>query len=220
MQSIEIISLGIADYQSVYEFQNSLFSENIRLKTAGEATQNSLILCQHPHVYTLGKSGAAENLLISDAFLKSIQATYVKTDRGGDITYHGPGQLVGYPIFDLDSFGFGIRDYVQSLENVLIHVLAEYEIQGEISKDAVGVWLDNDLLTARKIAAIGVKVSRGVTMHGFALNVNTNLDYFNYINPCGFTDKGVTSMQKELGKSVDIQEVEQKIAKKFKLYFA
>ncbi len=220
MQSIEIISLGIADYQSVYEFQNSLFSENIRLKTAGEATQNSLILCQHPHVYTLGKSGAAENLLISDAFLKSIQATYVKTDRGGDITYHGPGQLVGYPIFDLDSFGFGIRDYVHRIENVLIHVLAEYEIQGEISKNAVGVWLDNDLLTARKIAAIGVKVSRGVTMHGFALNVNTNLDYFNYINPCGFTDKGVTSMQKELGKSVDIQEVEQKIAKKFKLYFA
>ncbi len=145
---------------------------------------------------------------------------YVKTDRGGDITYHGPGQLVGYPIFDLDSFGFGIRDYVHRIENLIIEVLAEYDIKGEISDDAVGVWLDNNLPTARKIAAIGIKVSRGITMHGFALNVNTNLDYFNYINPCGFTDKGVTSMQKELGKSVDLQEVEQKIAKKFKLYFA
>ena len=178
------------------------------------------MLCEHPHVYTLGKSGAAANLLISDDFLKRIGATYHKIDRGGDITYHGPGQIVGYPIIDLEKFGVSLKGYIHKIEEMVIRTVAEYGIMGERLDGATGVWLDTKIPgKARKICAIGVKASRFITMHGFALNVNTNLDYFSYINPCGFVDKGVTSIERELGKIVDFDEVKKVIAKKFEEVF-
>ncbi|HOW10634.1 MAG TPA: lipoyl(octanoyl) transferase LipB [Bacteroidales bacterium] len=168
----------------------------------------TLIFVEHPHVYTLGKSGSENNLLIDHIQLQAKGASFVKTDRGGDITYHGPGQIVGYPIFDLEKIGIGLKEYIFCLEEAIIDTLREFGITGSRLDGATGVWLDPDTKgKARKICAIGVKASRYVTMHGFAFNVNTDLNYFNYINPCGFTDKGVTSLERELGNRQDFENV-------------
>lgn len=203
------------DYKEAWDYQVTLFNYRVNQKLAnrnhpGEdqiVPDNPLLFVEHPHVYTLGKSGNQNNLLIDSTFLNKIQATYYHIDRGGDITYHGPGQIVGYPIFDLEQFGMHIKQYVYSLEQSIIDTLAEYGINGSRLDGATGVWLDPGTAKARKISAIGIKASRQITMHGFAFNVNTDLAYFNYINPCGFQDKGVTSLAKELGAEQDIVEV-------------
>ncbi|MDL2230680.1 lipoyl(octanoyl) transferase LipB, partial [Alistipes sp. OttesenSCG-928-L06] len=206
-------------YAAAWETQQQLFDAVMQAKLAGEPEPQTLLLCEHPHVYTLGKSGVAENLLVSDDFLRSIGATKFKIDRGGDITYHGYGQLVGYPILDIETFGMGLKDYIHALEEAIIRTVADYGIVSERLDGATGVWLEKDTTRARKIAAIGVKASRFVTMHGFALNVNTDLKYFSYINPCGFVDKGVTSLQAELGREVDFGEVKMRFVAHFKAIF-
>ncbi len=212
--------LGLSDYKKVWQQQEALFTELIQIKTINDDLPQCeqvnefqhLLFCEHPHVYTLGKSGDRHNLLINQMELQAKGAQFVKTNRGGDITYHGPGQLVAYPIFDLESLNISIKEYIFSLEKAVIKTIAEYGLKGKIVESAIGVWLDaTEQLPERKICAIGVKVSRKVSMHGLALNVNTNLDYYNYINPCGYTDKGVTSLQKELGKEIDMNEVKEKL---------
>jgi lipoyl(octanoyl) transferase len=177
------------------------------------------LFCEHPHVYTIGKSGKDSNLLISEDLLKGYGAELFHIDRGGDITYHGPGQIVGYPILDLQKFNIGIKEYVRRLEETVIVTLENYGIKAGRLEGATGVWLDAGTATARKICAIGVKASRYVTMHGFAFNINTDLNYFNYINPCGFTDKGVTSLSKELETEIDIEEVKRKLLENFEIVF-
>ncbi|MFW6020321.1 MAG: lipoyl(octanoyl) transferase LipB [Bacteroidales bacterium] len=204
------------DYKKAWDYQESCFNrvadfKKDKTKLLPKKAEGYLLFCEHPHVYTLGKNGQQNNLLISDEFLRNINATYYKIDRGGDITYHGPGQIVGYPIIDLEHFKLGLKKYIESLEEAIINVLKEYNIQGGRLKGATGVWLDpEEPGKARKICAIGVKASRFITMHGFAFNVNTNLEYFNHINPCGFVDKGITSMEKELGQKMDYSEVLEK----------
>jgi lipoyl(octanoyl) transferase len=174
-------------------------------------TQDHLLFCEHPHVYTLGKSGDLNNLLINQARMDEEHIEFFKTNRGGDITYHGPGQIVGYPILNLDHYFTDIHKYLRYLEEAVILTLAEYGLKGGRSKGETGVWLDEGLPTARKICAMGVKASRWVTMHGFAFNVNSNLKYFGYIVPCGITDKAVTSLNIELGRELDMQEVKEKV---------
>jgi lipoyl(octanoyl) transferase len=219
MESSDIVfeDLGVIDYKKAWDYQEKLLEEVITKKKEyrNDPTvqiPGYILFCEHPHVYTLGKSGQANNLLINDEFLKSINATYYKIDRGGDITYHGPGQIVGYPVIDLEQFNIGVKEYIHKLEESIINTLAGYGIVSERLDGATGVWIDTKIPgKTRKICAIGVRVSRYVTMHGFAFNVNTNLGYFNNINPCGFLDKGVTSMQKELGKEQDFAEVKEKL---------
>jgi lipoyl(octanoyl) transferase len=199
---------GLIPYAQAYERQQALFTEALRRKAAGEAVQNTLVFCEHPPVFTLGKHGLAANLLASEAVLAARGIEVFPIDRGGDITFHGPGQLVVYPIIDLEAFHIGLKTYIHCLEEVMIRVIAAFGIRGERLEGATGVWLDADApQRVRKIAAIGVRCSRYVTMHGLALNVNTDLSYFGLINPCGFVDKGVTSMQRELGRAVDMEEV-------------
>ena len=182
--------------------------------------EGKVIFCEHPHVYTLGKSGQQNNLLIADEFLRKINATYYKINRGGDITYHGPGQIVGYPIIDLERFNLQVKQYIANLEQSIILTLEQFGIKSERLTGATGVWLDTNIPgKTRKICAIGVNASRFITMHGFAFNVNTNLEYFNYINPCGFVDKGVTSMEKELGQKQDINQVKEILKKKMEEVF-
>lgn len=208
---------GLLDYQQAWEKQEELFAETVRIKTdnrideTNNPTPNHLIFVEHPHVYTLGKSGRIENLLLNETQLKEKQASFCKVNRGGDITYHGPGQIVGYPIFDLDNFFTDIHLYLRTLEEAIILTLAEYGIKGGRYSGYTGVWLDADNEKARKICAMGVRCSRWVTMHGFAFNINTNLDYFKNIVPCGIDDKDITSMERELGKTLDINEVKQKL---------
>ena len=212
---IEYLDLGKMDFKSAWDYQERVFRERVHRKLENRQLEakdrqylkNILLFVEHPNVYTLGKSGKSHNMLITDDFLKSIEASFYKIDRGGDITYHGPGQIVGYPVFDLDHFGIHLKEYVYSLEECIILFLKENHIEASRLKGATGVWLDPSTPKARKICAIGVKASRFITMHGFAFNVNTNLDYFSYINPCGFTDKGVTTMKKELGENQDINIV-------------
>lgn len=213
MEKVNFTDLGLIEYKEAWDYQEKRFNEVMQAKLDKKEQNGHLLFCEHPHVFTLGKSGDEQNFLIHDDLLKQIKATYFQTNRGGDITYHGPGQLVGYPIIDLEIFKIPLRDYIFKLEESIIKTVAEFGIKGDHLKEATGVWLDIDTphLT-RKICAIGVKASRFITMHGFALNANTNLNYFEYINPCGFTDKGVTSLEKELGKKVDLDEV-RKIAK-------
>ncbi len=210
--------LGLIDYKKCWDFQEELFRsilniKSINRKTGSEtATHNYLIFCEHPHVYTLGKSGNKKNLLVNDKYLKKKGASFYKINRGGDITYHGPGQIVGYPIFDLENFFTDIHKYLRLLEEAVILTLKEYGVNGERSKGETGVWLDpSSTNKARKICAFGVKSSRWVTMHGFALNVNSNLSYFNDIIPCGIKNKSVTSLKKELKKDVNINEVKKKL---------
>lgn len=207
--------LGEIEYSAAWEYQEERFNSLVAHKRDPEGLElpeQFLLFCEHPHVYTLGKSGDEANLLIRSEFLKKINATYFKTNRGGDITYHGPGQIVGYPIVDLESLGIGLKQYVSTLEDAIIQLLRQYEISATRMDGATGVWLEKDHpVKARKICAIGVRSSRYITMHGFALNVNTNLDYFSYINPCGFETKGVTSMEKELGRTLDFEQVKSEL---------
>ena len=207
--------LNLIEYKEAWEYQESTLEQiQNQKKSSDTAPKHKIIFCEHPHVYTLGKSGVQNNLLINDAFLKQINASYFQSNRGGDITYHGPGQVVGYPIFDLEQFGFQVKKYIYKLEEVIIKTLQEYNIVANRLEGATGVWLDIDKPgQTRKICAMGVRVSRWVTMHGFALNVNTDLTYFNHINPCGFVDKGVTSMEKELGKKINFEEVKSALLK-------
>ncbi len=214
-KEIIIKDLATIEYSQAFAAQEELFNEIIEKKNNALPTQNYILFCEHPHVYTLGKSGDENNLLINDDFLKSINATFFKTNRGGDITYHGYGQLVIYPIFDLDNFGILAKKYVWKIEEAIIQTLLNYNIVTTRLEGASGVWIDVNTEKARKICAIGVRISRAVTMHGLALNINTDLSYFNYINPCGFADKGVTSIQKELGKDIDIDELKKIIKENF-----
>lgn len=220
--------LGLMDYKVCWDYQESLFNETITLKIANRnlapeqqiETKNHLLFVEHPHVYTLGKSGDASHLLINDNQLLEKQATYYKINRGGDITYHGPGQLVGYPILDLDHFFTDIHKYLRLLEETIILTLDEYGIKAGRSKGETGVWLDEDnIFKARKICAMGVRCSRWVTMHGWGFNVNSNLDYFSNIVPCGIQDKAVTSLNKELGHDVDMDAIKEKLKKHFSALF-
>ncbi|OIP82091.1 MAG: lipoyl(octanoyl) transferase [Porphyromonadaceae bacterium CG2_30_38_12] len=212
---IEICDWGLIDYQQAWDKQEMLFSQTIEKKMQGNKTSNYLIFCEHPHVYTLGKSGDAHNMLLNYIQLQAHDAQFVRSNRGGDITYHGPGQVVGYPIFDLANFNLGLKQYIYLMEDAVIQTIADYGIASTRLEGATGVWLDVGEPLCRKICAIGVRSSRYVTMHGFALNVNTDLSYFGHINPCGFMDKGVTSMQKELNQAIDMQEVKSKIGDYF-----
>lgn len=216
-RTVKIQDLGLMDYLPAFEYQESLMKSVINLKlknrdrTDGvlEVTPNYLLFVEHPHVYTLGKSGDEHNMLANAKKLEEINATFVKTNRGGDITYHGFGQIVGYPILDLDNFKSDIHLYMRNLEEVMIRVIAEYGLKGERSDGETGVWLDVGKPYARKICAMGVKTSKWVTMHGFALNVNTDLRYFEYIIPCGIKDKSVTSLARELEKQFTEEEMQQ-----------
>lgn len=205
--------LGIKDYQEVWDYQEKLFAETIALKierrngTSTEETKNHLLFCEHPHVFTLGKSGSLDNLLLNETGLEENEAQFYQINRGGDITYHGPGQLVAYPIFDLDYFFTDIHKYMRYLEEAVIRTLDKYGIKGERSDGFTGVWLDVNSPNARKICAMGVKSSRWVTMHGIGFNINSNLSYFSHIVPCGIDDKAVTSLQKELNREIDMDEL-------------
>jgi lipoyl(octanoyl) transferase len=212
----KFIDLGLADYEQAWDYQTNLFNSILEIKSANRTvseadqrlTDNYLLFCEHPHVYTLGKSGNEENLLIKKEELSAIGATYHHINRGGDITYHGPGQLVGYPILDLENFFTDIHQYMRLLEEAVIQTLVEFNIAAGRVKGLTGVWLDIDNpKKQRKICAMGVKTSRWVTLHGFALNVNTDLSYFDKMIPCGIQDKSVTSMQKELKAVVDMDQV-------------
>lgn len=197
---------GTISYEQAWKKQAEYFETLVQAKQGGHEYLNRIVFCEHPHVYTLGRSGKERNMLLSEGQLQRIGATYYHIDRGGDITYHGPGQQVCYPILNLEDFGLGLKEYVHLLEEAVIGVCASYGIvAGRVDK-ATGVWLEGDTSRARKICAIGVRSSHYVTMHGLAFNVNTDLRYFSYINPCGFVDKGVTSLQKELGHDVPMEE--------------
>ncbi len=207
--------MGLMEYGRCWDFQRSVFDAMVGAKSGGAAAPAGgcgpvLILCEHPHVYTLGRSGDEANLLASEQYLLSIGARFVRIDRGGDITYHGPGQLVGYPVMDIEALGLGLKQYVNLLEEAVIRTLAHYGVEAGRCEGATGVWLEaGDGLPARKICAIGVRSSRFVTMHGFALNVSTDLGYFAHINPCGITDRGVTSLCRETGRDITVGEVKE-----------
>lgn len=224
--------LGTIEYKQAWDYQESLLGENLEIKKRNrerelgqreddmEATKSHFLLCAHEPVFTLGKSGAMENLLVNNEYLKEKGISFFKTNRGGDITFHGLGQIVGYPILDLERIKPDIVVYMRNLEEIIIRTLAEYGIQSERSSGETGVWIDTDIAhKARKICAMGVRTSRWITMHGFALNVNTDLTYFNMIVPCGIQHKQVTSMEKELGKKVPVEEVEEKIKRHFEEVF-
>ncbi len=212
--------IGQKDYKETWDYQTGIFNRLLDCKKEGIITSDTqesihpgtLIFVEHPHVYTLGKSGSENNLLVDFIQLKAKEASFYRIDRGGDITYHGPGQIVGYPIFDLEVIKIGLKEYIYRLEEAIIKTVNEFGLKASRLRGGTGVWLDPETAgKARKICAIGVKASRYVTMHGFAFNVNTELSYFNYINPCGFTDKGVTSLEKELGVRQDLESVKNKV---------
>ena len=225
MPKVVFQDLGFIDYKEAWDYQEKRFNEildvkkNNRKKNRQDATLSYLLFCEHPHVYTLGKSGDKNNLLVNEDYLMSRGATFYKINRGGDITYHGPGQIVGYPILDLENFFTDIHKYLRYLEESVILTLADYGINGSRSDGETGVWIDIGTRNARKICALGVRSSRWVTMHGFAFNVNCDLTYFDNIIPCGIADKSVTSMQKELGKEVNLMEVKQKLKEYLKNIF-
>ncbi len=225
-QKVIFKDLGIIDYKLAWDYQESLLQENVRIKSlirSGEAnlqTNHHFLFCEHPAVYTLGKSGKKENVLMSDEELAHNDIAFFNTNRGGDITFHGLQQIVGYPILDLEKYYTDIGKYLRNLEEVIILTIAEYGIEGGRSKGETGVWLEADNPgKERKICAIGVRCSRWVTMHGFAVNVNTDLSYFNNIIPCGIENKQVTSMEKELGKKLDYEEVKTKLKGNFEKVF-
>ncbi len=209
--------LGLIDYKKCWDYQEEIFAKTIEVKTKNRKentsveTDNTLIFCEHPHVYTLGKSGDENNLLVNAEYLKTLGASFYKINRGGDVTYHGPGQIVGYPILDLENFFTDIHKYLRMLEEAVILTLKDYGLNGERSDGETGVWFDVSTAKARKICALGVKTSRWVSMHGFAFNVNSDLSYFGNIVPCGIVDKQVTSLQKELNKEIDMNEVKSKL---------
>lgn len=239
-QQIKFEDLGRMDYQAAWDYQESLLQENVRKKTEARSlvpdagalqsdfnlpvsdlsTRHHLLFVEHPPVYTLGKSGNIENVLISEEMRSVKGIEFFRTNRGGDITFHGPGQIVGYPILDLEKFYTDIGKYLRNIEEVIILTLAEYGIKGDRSPGETGVWIDPDIKgRERKICAIGVRSSRWITMHGFALNVNTDLNYFNFIVPCGITDKQVTSLEKELGYAMDFEAVKEKVKNNFSRVF-
>ena len=227
-QNVQFKDLGLIDYKECWDYQEQLLQQIVSVKTQNRGlpinhqtlTNSHFLLCEHPHVYTLGKSGSEKHLLLSEQSLKEKNATYYKINRGGDITYHGPGQIVGYPILDLENFFTDIHKYLRFLEEVIILTLKDYGVESGRIEGLTGVWLDwNNPLKARKICAMGVRTSRWVTMHGFAFNVNSDLSYFNNIIPCGINDKAVTSLNKELGRDLDMNEVKQKVKKYFAQVF-
>lgn len=227
-KNIKFLDLGLADYQKAWDLQENLLAETVSIKIANRnlpeneqvSTENHLIFCEHPHVYTLGKSGKEEHLLLNNEELAIAEAQFYKTNRGGDITYHGPGQLVGYPVLDLENFFTDIHQYMRYLEEAIIVTCAHFGIQAGRIQGLTGVWLDFDGgPNPRKICAMGVKTSRWVTMHGFALNVNTDLTYFKNIVPCGIDDKAVTSLKTELGKKMDMNEVKNVLFENLKTLF-
>jgi len=221
MQKVKLLDLGLKDYKETWSYQEDLFKEVVDIKINNRKnnlsikTPNYFLFVEHPHVYTLGKNGDLSNLLLNEEQLKVKGATFYKINRGGDITYHGPGQIVGYPILDLENFFTDIHKYLRFLEEVIIKTLSDYGIKSERSEGETGVWLDVGTPFARKICALGVRASRWVTMHGFALNVNTNLGYFDNIIPCGIKGKAVTSLELELNRKVSLEEVKAKILKHF-----
>ena len=206
-----VIDWNLIPYSEAWQRQTEWFDALISAKQNGEPYENRIILCEHPHVYTLGRSGKNQHMLLNDEQLKAIGATLYHIDRGGDITYHGPGQLVCYPIINLEEFNLGLKEYVHLLEEAVIRVCASYGIAAERMEKATRVWLDVHTPRARKICAMGVRCSHFVTMHGLAFNVNTDLRYFSYIHPCGFIDKGVTSLQQELGEETPLAEVKERL---------
>ena len=220
MKEILYKDLGLMGYSECWDYQRLLFERMLAAK-AGDAEARAqiereagwLLLVEHNPVYTLGKSGKDENILVSESYLRSIGAEFFHIDRGGDVTFHGPGQVVGYPILDLERIGIGLRDYIDALEGAVIDLCREWGIEAGRVAGASGVWIEGDSPRARKICAIGVRSSRYVTMHGFALNVATDLRYFNHINPCGFVDRGVTSIEREVGHEVDLEQVKMQVVK-------
>ncbi|MDP4600624.1 MAG: lipoyl(octanoyl) transferase LipB [Polaribacter sp.] len=224
-RTINLIELGFKDYKEVWDFQSELLQEIVTIKTENRKnqlqknTQNHFLFVEHPHVYTLGKSGDLSNLLLNEQQLAAKGATFYKINRGGDITYHGPGQIVGYPILDLENFFTDIHKYLRLLEETIILTIAEYGLKGERSEGETGVWLDVGTPFARKICAMGIRSSRWVTMHGFALNVNVDLGYFDNIIPCGIRGKAVTSMEVELGQKVEMEAIKKRILKHFMTLF-
>lgn len=227
MQEVLFRDLGQAEYKQVWDYQESLLQDNVRIKTEAReaenpnpATSNYLLFVEHPPVYTLGKSGHMENLLINEGSMMEKGIQFFRINRGGDITFHGPGQIVGYPILDLERFYTDIGKYLRNLEEVIMLTLRSYGIEGDRSPGETGVWIEPGVKgRERKICAIGVRCSRWVTMHGFAFNVNTDLDYFSNIIPCGIQDKQVTSLEKELGRSVPIEEVKAEVRRRFEEVF-
>ena len=223
---VELQDLGLIDYKECWDYQTKLFDSSIQLKIKNRkfpenkvATKNHLIFCEHPHVYTLGKSGDFKNLLIDGPKRKEKNISFYKINRGGDITYHGPGQLVVYPILDLDYFFSDIHKYLRLLEESVILTLKDYGVAGQRVDGFTGVWIDAEKENPRKICAIGVKCSRWVTMHGIGFNINSDLDYFNHIVPCGIEDKTVTSLQKETNQLIDMEELKHRFKKNFKILF-
>lgn len=220
MESFSYQDLGRIVYEKALDIQTEKFNALLAAKAKGEKGRNELLFCEHEPVLTIGKSGKDSNLLIPEARLKALGISYYHINRGGDITYHGPGQITGYPIFDLETWHIGLKQYIYRLEETIIRFLALYGLKGERLEGATGVWLDPLVAgKARKICAIGVKSSRFVTMHGFALNINTDLNYFTLINPCGFTDKGVTSLARELGENQDFEKAKRQLAALFSEVF-
>ncbi|MFM2439469.1 MAG: lipoyl(octanoyl) transferase LipB [Bacteroidota bacterium] len=228
-QKVIFEDLGLKSYQPTWDYQESLLLKNTQIKSAARekeedvtqtATEHKLIIVEHPPVFTLGKNGKREHVLVSEEHLQKLGIEFFHINRGGDITYHGPQQIVGYPILDLDKFKTDLGWYLRSLEQVIINVIAQYGLKGERSSGETGVWLEpNDPFMARKICAMGIKCSRWITMHGFALNVNTDLSHFEYIVPCGIQGKTVTSLEKEVGEKVNYEEVKQKIKEQFQIVF-
>jgi lipoyl(octanoyl) transferase len=226
-KTVQFLDWGLVEYQQAWDQQEALFKQSADFKYQrrlngdhnGTPIENYLIFCEHPPVYTLGKSGKIENLLLNEAELSAIHATFFPINRGGDITFHGPGQIVGYPIFDLEQFYTDIHLYLRNLEEAIILTLAHYGITAGRYEGYTGVWIDADLPSARKICAMGVRCSRWITMHGFAFNVNTDLNYFKHIVPCGIDDKDVSSMEKELGKKLDMEEVKTILKQKLSAVF-
>ena len=223
---VELEDLGLIDYKQCWDYQTKLFDASVQLKIKNRkfpentvSTKNHLIFCEHPHVYTLGKSGDLKNLLIDGPKREEKNISFYKINRGGDITYHGPGQLVVYPILDLDYFFSDIHKYLRLLEESVILTLADYGVTGQRLDGFTGVWVDAEKETPRKICAIGVKCSRWVTMHGIGFNINSNLDYFKHIVPCGIEDKSVTSLQKEINQKIDMKELKLRFKKNFKILF-
>jgi len=204
MNSFRYEDLGTIEYSEALRIQTKAFQNLIDAKIKKQSAESILFFCEHLPVITLGKNGLESNLLVSDSILKEQGISLYQTNRGGDVTFHGPGQITGYPVFDLDTFRIGLRQYVETIEEIMIRFLSLYGIRGERLTGATGIWIEPGTIQARKIGAIGIKSSRFITMHGFALNINTDLNYFSLINPCGFKDKGVASLSNELGRNIDI----------------
>jgi lipoyl(octanoyl) transferase len=219
MQNVLLHDLGLMDYEAVWQLQKDIFNQSIEEKIQGKIPQQHVLVCEHPHVYTLGKSANQTNLLLTENELKDKEISVYDIERGGDITYHGPGQLVVYPIFDLEQLNIGVKQFVLNIEQCIINVLSNYGIACERIDDRIGIWLDKGKANERKIAAIGIKCSRHISMHGLALNVNTDLSLFNNIIPCGIVDKGVTSIKNELGREISMVDIKNEMIKEFSTNF-